>query len=133
MWRWESAGRTRVDAALTSAATVPRRFIGRQFERGQNFREEKPRPKFFIDPHRAFAVPTNSSRRGVIAFQNRPGLYRTLLFAAKVAQEIVDLVQLRLDQLVIVIAPCITRDSSCSGPECFRGRLFTLKVMQRYN
>ena len=111
----DRACRTGCDATLARSATIRDRFIRRQFQCGQNFCEKKPGPKPLIDQHCAFAVPANASLRSMIAFQHRPGIDITFLLSAKTAKELVDLVQLCRDYIVIVVAPGVARDSSCSA------------------
>src|SRR5207244_4528672 len=79
--------------------------------------EEKPGPKFFVDQHRALAMPANPGCGRMVAFQNRTGVDVTFLLATELAQKIVDLVQLRRDYVVIIITPRVARDSPPeSGP-----------------
>src|ERR1700687_5712032 len=113
MWRCNRAGRASCDATFAGAATISRRFIQWQFECRQNFREEKPRPQFFVDQHRALAMPANSSLRRMIALQNRAGVDVTFLLSAELAKEIVDLAELFFDHIVIVVAPSVARDTTC--------------------
>ena len=110
---------TGCDATVACSAAIRDRLIRRQFKRGQNFREKKPGPEPLIDKHGAFAVPANASLRGMIPFQHRPGVDITFLLSAKAAKKLVDPVQLCLDYIVIVVAPRVSRDPSCSS--CSRG------------
>ena len=59
-------------------------------------------------------MPTDAGLRRVIAFQDRPGIDITLLLPAERAKKLVDFIQFVLDQIVIIIAPGIARDLSCS-------------------
>ena len=89
-------------------------------------------PSRLIDKHGAFAVPANASLRGMIPFQHRPGVDITFLLSAKAAKKLVDPVQLCPDYIVIVVAPGVPRDPSCSS--CSRapcGRRVSLKIIQR--
>ena len=110
---------TGCDATVARSATIRDRFIRRQFKRGQNFCEKKPSPEPLIDKHGAFAVPANASLRGMIPFQHRPGVDITFLLSAKTAKKLVDPIQLCLDYIMIVLAPRVARDPSCSS--CSRG------------
>ena len=110
---------TGCDATVACSAAIRDRLIRRQFKRGQNFREKKPSPEPLIDKHGAFAVPANASLRGMIPFQHRPGVDITFLLSAKAAKKLVDPVQLCPDYIVIVVAPGVARDPSCSS--CSRG------------
>src|SRR6266498_3250830 len=105
---------TGCDATVACSAAIRDRLIRRQFKRGQNFREKKPRPKPFIDKHRAFAVPANASLRGMISFQHRPGVDVTFLLSTETAKKLVNLAQLVRNYVVIILAPRVPRNSSCS-------------------
>src|SRR5207253_5142767 len=80
----------------------------------------------------------------MIALQNRACVHVTFLSAAESAKEIVDLVQLRRDHIMVIVAPGVARDSSgCSlynrGPACHAEALrrrvchISLKVIQRHD
>ena len=60
-------------------------------------------------------MPADAGLRRVIAFQNRPGIDITFLLPAERAKKLVDFIELVCNQVVIVIAPRISRDSACSG------------------
>src|SRR5882757_10686937 len=109
------AGWTGCDATVARSAAIRDRLVRRQLKRGQEFREKKPSPEPFIDKHGAFAVPANASLRGMIPFQQRAGVDITFLLSTKAAKEVVDPVQLSLDYIVIVLAPRVSRDPSCSS------------------
>ena len=111
----DCAGGTSFDTTLARSAAVRHRLVRRQFESRQNFCEKKPGPESFVDEHCAFAVPPNAGLRRVIAFQNWAGIDITFLLSAELAKKLVDLIELALDQIVIVIAAGVARDSACSG------------------
>src|ERR1700745_1505735 len=94
---------------------MEQRLIGRKFEGRQNLCEKKPCPESCMDQHRAFTMPADAGLRRVIAFQNWPGIDITFLLPADPAKNLVDLIELGCDQVVIVIAARISRDSPCSG------------------
>src|SRR5882724_1774836 len=121
------------DATFTCSTAIGDRLIRWQFERRQNLREKEPCPKTFIDQHRVFAMPADTSSRCVIAFQDRPGIHITFLLSAEVAKKRVDLVELAFDNLVVIVPPRIPSDLSLSGGlRCLN--LFGLKIIQRqYN
>jgi hypothetical protein len=110
---------TGCDATVARSAAIRDRFIRRQFKRGQDFRQKKPGPQSLIDKHGAFAVPANAGLRGMISFQHRPGVDVTFLLSADAAKKLVDPVELRLDDIMIVLTPGIACDSSHSF--CSRG------------
>src|SRR5215475_11157934 len=129
------------DATVARSAAIRDRLIRRQFKRGQNLREKKPGPEPLIDKHGAFAVPADASLRGMITFQHRPSIDITRLLSAKGVKKLVDSVQLCPDYIMIIVAPCVSRDparSSCSRAPAFRagalrsqmGRV-SLKIIQR--
>ena len=132
MRRSDRAGWASRDAALACPATVSRRRIWRQFECRQDFCQKKPGPEPFIDQHHAFAVPADSRLRGMIALQDWPCIDITLLFSVGLSKEDVDLVHLRRDHLVIIVAPSVARDCSC---RCSRGPVgrIPLKIIERQN
>src|SRR5437899_1634114 len=53
------------------------------------------------------------------------------IIAAETAKEIVELLQLRLDHIVVVISPRVSRDPSCSSGFWPASCLFTLEIIQR--
>src|SRR4030095_11817909 len=75
-------------------------------------------------------MPAGSGLRRVITFQNRSSIDITFLLPAELAQKLIDFSQFALDQIVIVIAPGIPRDSACSGTgvACLGG---SLKIIHR--
>src|SRR5213593_1209310 len=75
-------------------------------------------------------MPADPSPRRMIALQDRSGIDVTFLRSTKFAQETVDLVQLRRDDTMIIVAPSIPGDASCSGPESFRGNCVTLPIIE---
>ncbi len=105
------SSRARFDAALTRSAAIFDWFVGRQFKCRQNFCEKEPCSEPLIDQHGVFAVPADAGLGCVVAFQNRTSIHITFLLSAKVAEKLVDLVELCLDHIVIVIAPRVPRDS----------------------
>src|SRR4029077_13447806 len=107
------------------------RLVRRQLKRGQDFREKKPSPEPFIDKHGALAVPANASLRGMIPFQQRPGVDITFLLSVKAAKKLVDPVQLCPDYIMIIVSPSVARDSPRSS--CSRGPVgrVSLKIIQR--
>src|SRR5215475_6119656 len=107
------------DATVARSAAIRDRLIRRQFKRGQNLREKKPGPEPLIDKHGAFAVPADSSLRGIITFQHRPSIDIARLPSAKGAKELVDSVQLCPDYIMIIVTPCVSRDPARSS--CTRG------------
>src|SRR5882757_4724541 len=109
------AGWTGCDATVARSAAIRDRFVRRQLKRGQDFREKKPGPKSFIDKHGAFAMPAHATLRGMIPFQQRAGVDITFLLSTKAAKELVEPVQLCPDYIVIVLAPRVSRDPSCSS------------------
>src|ERR1051326_9109223 len=68
-----------------------------------------------MDQHGAFAMPTGSRFGCVIALQDRAGIDVTFLPSPKAGEKRVDLVQLGLDHLMVIIAPRVLRDPTCSG------------------
>ena len=69
-------------------------------------------------------MPADAGLRRVIAFQNRPGIDITFLLPAERAKKLVDFIELVCNQVVIVIAPRISRDSACSGRRVACLRIF---------
>src|SRR5207248_6793342 len=118
------------DATLARSAAIWDRLIRRQFKCGQDFREKKPGPKPFINEHGAFAVPANSSLRGMIPFQHWPGVDVTFLLSTKAAKKLVNVVQFVRNYVVIILAPRVPRNFSCSDAPV--GRL-PVKIIQRKN
>src|SRR6476646_2614340 len=98
---------TGCNATVARSAAIRDRLVRRQFKRGQDFREKKPRPELLTDKHGAFAVPANASLCGMIPFQHRPSIDITFLLAAKAAKELVKPVQLCLDYIMIIVSPGI--------------------------
>ena len=111
----DRACRARRDATLARSTMIRDRLVCRQFQRRQDFCEEKPCSETLIDEHGAFAVPTDAGLCGIIPFQNRPSINVTFLFTSELAKEIVDLVEFLTNHLVVIIAPRIAGDSPCSG------------------
>src|SRR5213080_668212 len=126
----DRASWTRCDATLARFAAILDRLIRRQFKRGQNFREKKPRPEPLINKHGTFAMPANAGPRGMIAFQHRPGIDVTFLLSTKAAKKLVNVVQFVRNYVVIILAPRVPGDFSCSDAPV--GRL-PLKIIQRQN
>src|SRR5882762_534611 len=122
---------TGCDATVACSATIRDWFIRRQFKRRQDFSEKKPSPEPLIDKHCAFTVPANASLRRIIPFQHGPGVDITFLLSAKTAKKLVKPVQLCPNYIVIVLAPGVPRDPSCSS--CSRGPVgrVSLKIIQR--
>src|SRR6478672_7092173 len=120
---------TGFDATVARSAAIRDRLVWRQLKRGQDFREKKPGPEPFIDKHGAFAVPANASLRGMIPFQYRPGIDITFLLSAKTAKKLVEPNQLCLDDIVIVVAPRVPRDSSRSSCSCSPVGRIALKII----
>src|SRR5215472_12451497 len=124
MWPGDRACRARCHATLAGPATIRDRFIRRQFQCGQDFCEKKPGSKLLIYEHCAFAMPTDACLRGMIAFQQRPGVDITSLLSAKTPKELVDLMELVGNYVVIIFAPCVPSDFSyCSALACRAGAL----------
>src|SRR6476469_4048198 len=123
------ACRAGCDAAVARSTAVLNSFIRRQFKRGQNFRQKKPRPEPLIDKHGALAVPANAGLRGIIPLEHRPGIDVSFLLSIKVAKKLVDPVQLCPDYIMVIVSPGVTRDPACSF--CSRGSVgrFSLKVV----
>jgi hypothetical protein len=103
------------NATVACPAAIRDRIIWRQFKRGQNFREKKPGPEPLIDKHSALAVPANASLCRMISFQHRAGVDVTFLLSAKTEKKLVDFVELCRDYVMIIIAPCVPRNATCSG------------------
>ena len=74
-------------------------------------------------------MPPGTGLRRVVTLQNRTCVDVTFLLSAEFAKKIVDLVELCLDQIVVIIAPRVARDSAGN-----RGlgdpSLFTLEIIQ---
>ena len=111
MRRGDRAGRAGVDAARAGSATGDLRRVGRQLERGENFREKKPGPQLAVEQHRALAVPADPGLGGKVALQHGPGIDIDFLPSAGRGEKLVQLAQFPLDHLVIIVAPGITRDA----------------------
>jgi hypothetical protein len=77
-------------------------------------------------------MPADAGLRRVIAFQNRPGIDITFLLPAERVKKLVDFIELVCNQVVIVIAPRISRDSACSGWR-FACLGLSLEIIQRQN
>src|SRR5438552_11157094 len=101
----DRACRARRDATLARSTMIRDRLVCRQFQRRQDFCEEKPCSETLIDEHGAFAVPTDAGLCGIIPFQNRPRINVTFLFTSELAKEIIDLVEFLSNHLVVIIAP----------------------------
>src|SRR5207302_10196740 len=129
----DCAGGTGFDTAVARSAPSWHRLVRRQFKSRQNFCEKKPGPESFVDEHRAFAMPANAGLRRMIAFQNWPGIDITFLVATELAKKLVDLVKLGLDQIMIVIAPGVARDSACGGRPVACLRVSMEIVQRKYN
>src|SRR3954451_1548992 len=73
-------------------------------------------------------MPAASSRCCVVAFKNGTGIDVTFLSATVGCQKCIHLLQLGKNNLMVIIAPSVTRDLSCSR---FRGghRPFPLPVV----
>src|SRR6059058_1355276 len=73
-------------------------------------------------------MPPGTGLRRVVTLQNRTCVDVTFLLSAEFAKKIVDLVKLCLDQIVVIIAPRVARDSAGS-----RGlghpSVFTLEIV----
>src|SRR4029077_12796616 len=94
--------RARRDTALACSAVTGDWLIHRQFTRRQKLREKEPSPEPFVDQHRVFAMPANPRLRRMVTLQNRAGIHVIFLLSAEVAKKLVDLVELRLDHIVII-------------------------------
>src|SRR5207247_8017266 len=74
-------------------------------------------------------MPPSTYLRCVVTLQNRTCVDVTFLLSAEFAKKIVDLVELCLDQIVVIIAPRVARDSA--GNPCLGDpSLFTLEIIQ---
>ena len=69
----------------------------------------------------------------MIAFQNWAGIHITFLLPAKLAKKLVDLVELALDQIVIVVAPRVARDSARGGGHVACLGLSVEVIQRKYN
>jgi len=128
-----SRNRTRwtgCNAAVAFPAAIWDQLIRRQFKRSENFGEKKPGPEALIDEHGALAVPANASLRGIIPFQHRSGVDVTFLLPTKAAKKLVDSIQLCSDEIVIVLAPRVSRDPACWS--CSRGAVGRLSLKITY-
>src|SRR5215831_3690921 len=75
-------------------------------------------------------MPANASLRGMIAFQDRPGINVTFLLPAKAAKEAIDLLQLVSDYVVVIVSPGVPRDLTRSWCSCVLVRRVPLKIIQ---
>ena len=66
----------------------------------------------------------------MIPFQHRPRVDITFLLSTKAVKKLIDPVQLCLNYVMVIIAPCVPGNSSCSHVPV--GRLL-LKIIQRQN
>src|SRR3954469_885632 len=111
MSRGDRIRRTSCDATRARSATGASRRICRELQGCQDFCEEKPGPELLVNQHRALAMPSNAGSCCKIALENRTGIDITLLRSSKLAQKHVDLLQLRLDHIVIIIAQRVAGDA----------------------
>ena len=129
-------------AARAISAAVGQRRVGWNFERCEHLGQEKPRAEFWMDQHRAFALPACAGKRTEVALQHRPRIGVITLNAAVLLQKRVDLLELRLDEIVVIIIPRITGDAihgalgfrvalpviHCQHHHAFRARQHKLRV-----
>ena len=86
-------------------------------KRRQDLAKEEPGAELRVDEHRALAVPADAGLRRVIALEDRTRIDIALLDAAARREERVELAQLREHDIVVIIAPRVTRDA----PVCVAG------------
>src|SRR5436189_1026652 len=109
------AGRNTTDAG---PATGRLRLICGQCKSGQDFSQEKPSAQLWIDQHRALAVPSDSSFRCMIAFEDRSCIHVTLLGSAVLAKKFIQLSQFPQDNFMVVFSPSITGNLASGGLRC---------------
>ena len=119
------------DAAAAASAARRLREVGRQFERRQDLRQEKPGAEFGIDQHRAFAVPAYTGCRGVVPFEDRARVDVIFLDTAASDEKAVQLLQFPEHQVVVIVSPGIASDPSSRGAS--QPRLFPLPVIERHD
>src|SRR3954469_2664076 len=119
------------DAAFTGSATIRDRFIWRQFKCRQNLRQKKPRPEPFTYQHRILSMPTDAGLRCVVSLQNRTCIDVKFLSSAELPEKAVDIVELRCDHIVVIIAPGVPRDLARFRCSCGAVRRVSLKIIQR--
>ena len=104
-------GRADVETGTACAATVRLRRIGRQIERGENRAEEQPRAILARDQIGVLALPAETGFFGNRLFHHCRGVDEHFHLAASIFnQPARDLLEPRLDQLVIVVALGVDRD-----------------------
>ena len=90
-------------------------LVGRQWQRGEDFPKKKPRAELRVNLHRAFAVPAEAGVAGKISFEHRAGVDVQFLHAPVCAQGVAKLAQLRLHEIMIIVAPGIFGDDTGGG------------------
>src|SRR5687768_7514209 len=124
------AGGAGDDATPASPATRLLGRVGRQLKRCQDFSEEEPGPEFWIDQHRALAVPARARFSRVVALKDWSRVDIAFLGAAVLGQKRGQFLEFPQHHLVIIVAPRVTSDP----PRCRKqrwGRMSSLKVIHR--
>ena len=113
-------GRAGFDAARAGTAAVRRRQVGREFERGENHAQKKPRSLVLIDEARVLADPTDSRIFRGHALDDRTGVNITASHQSRMeicrdclVQSGFHLLKAAQDSVVVVLtAPCVAGNPS---------------------
>ena len=128
--RGKGRGRTGIEAGMATAATIRRRFVRRQVERGENGAEKQPRAEIVRHDVGMFALPAQARFRGQRLFHHRRGVDKDLHVAAGIGdQPACNFFQTRLDQFVIVVAFGIDRNRGAVALLQDRQRIFVRPVI----
>ena len=113
VWRRESVGRADVEAGVAGAAMIARRRVGRQIERGEDGAEEQPGAELERNQIGVLALPAQPGGFGERLLHHGGGIDEHLDVAAGLFdQPAAELLQPRLDHLVVIVALGIDRDGA---------------------
>ena len=112
-------GRADIETGAAAAATVRLGCVGRQIERGEDRAEKQPRAELARHQIRVLALPAETGAGRQRLLHHRRGIDEHFHVAAGIRdQPARDVLQPRLDQLVIVVALGIDRDRGAVALRC---------------
>ena len=129
--RGKRVGRAHVEAGLARAAVIDLGRVRRKLERREDRAEEQPRAMLPRNQVGVLALPAEAGARSKRLFHHGGGIDEHLHVAAGVRDEPArDRLQLRLDDLVVVVALRVDRDRAAVARRQDRERIAVGPVVQ---